>query len=262
MSFENNLKEELKKHVDSIDCPETAYYRVRNSYIDDVIKKGEHKFMKKKLIANIIVSAMIIIIPMGALAASHIIKAIRTETIQEENSNMTFSEYEPDISSLNSTQQTALNKICKAFPKLKEFKIASINTGEGNVGYEMMNWSSIQLEKDGEKFMFDIDNETGEFYHFGRYNWGINYNKMNEEEIVQVSKEMIGNLYADIDSYSYEFESPYTDLPDEKLQEMEKHSIELDKTVKHLKFTSKISDKTFTVDYQEDGLLAVGVTYK
>ncbi|AFS77623.1 hypothetical protein Curi_c05480 [Gottschalkia acidurici 9a] len=252
----------MSNYADSIECPEQAYFKTRNLYINNVIRKGEQRFMKKKIILSTAALAIAVILPLGALAAPRIIEAFKTVIIQEENVDMKLSEYIPDSSNLTSVQQTALNKIYTAFPELKEFDITGINAGEGRVDYEIMNWSSIQLEKDGLKFVFDIDNATGEFHHVGRYNWNENYKEMSKEDIVLQAKAMIGSLYSDIDSYSYEFKDFYGNLPNEKLQEAEKQGIKIDTNKKYLEFSKEDSDIYFKVDYSEDGQLSIGVLNK
>ncbi|HEY4544045.1 MAG TPA: hypothetical protein VIG40_05320 [Tissierellaceae bacterium] len=266
MDIERKLKEQLSNYADSIECPKQAYFKTRNLYINNVIRKGEQRFMKKKnrfmLSTATLAIAVAVILPVGALAAPHVIEAFKTVTIKEENVDMKLSEYLPDRSNLTSVQQTALNKVYTAFPELKEFDITGINAGEGRVDYETMNWSSIQLEKDSLKFVFDIDNVTGEFHHFGRYNWDENYNEMSKEDIVLQAKAMIGSFYSDIDSYSYEFKDFYGKLPNEKLQEAEKHGINIDTNKEYLEFSKEDSDIYFKVDYSEDGQLAIGVLNK
>lgn len=264
MDIERKLKEQLSNYADTIECPEQVYFKTRNLYINNVIRKGEQRFMKKKkrFMLSTATLAIAVILPLGALAAPHVIAAFKTVTIQEENVDMKLSEYLPDSSNLTSVQQAALNKVYTAFPELKEFDITGINTGEGRVDYETMNWSSIQLEKDGLKFVFDIDNVTGEFHYFGRYNWDENYNEMSKEDIVLQAKAMIGSLYSDIDSYSYEFKDFYGKLPNEKLQEAERQGINIDTNKKCLEFSKEDSDIYFRVDYLEDGQLAIRVLNK
>jgi ribosomal protein S19 len=264
MDIERKLKKQLSNYADSIECPEQAYFKTRNLYINNVIKKGEQKFMekKKKFMLNTVALAIAVILPVGALAGSHVIEAFKTVTIQEENVDMKLSEYLPDSSNLTSVQRTALNKAYTAFPELKEFDITGINAGEGRVDYETMNWSSIELEKDGLEFVLDIDNVTGEFYYFGRYNWDKNYNEMSKEDIVLQAKAMIGSIYSDIDSYSYEFKDFYGKLPNEKLQGAEKQGINIDTNKECLEFSKEDSDIYFRADYSEDGQLAIRVLNK
>lgn len=266
MDIETKLKEQLSNYADRIECPEEAYFKTRDLYINNVIKKGEKRFMKNKkrfvLSTATLSLAVAVILPLGALAAPHVIEAFKTVTIQEKNVDMRLSEYLPDRSNLTSVQQTALNKVYTAFPELKEFDITGINTGEGRVDYETMDWSSIQLEKDELKFVFDIDNKTGEFHYFSRYNWDENYNEMNKEDIVLQAKAVIGRLYSDIDSYSHEFKEFYGKLPNEKLQEAEKQGINIDRNKEYLEFSKEDSDVYFRVDYEEDGQLSINVLNK
>lgn len=266
MDIERKLKEQLSLYANSIECPEQAYFKTRNLYINNVVRKGEQLFMKKRnrfmLSTGTLALAVAVILPVGAFAAPHVIEAFKTETIQEENVDMKLSEYLPDRSNLTSVQQTALNKVYTAFPELKEFDITGINTGVGRVDYETMNWSSIQLEKDGLRFVFDIDNATGEFHYFGRYHWDENYNEMSKEDIVLHAKAMIGSFYSDIDSYSYEFKDFYGELPNEKLQGAKEQGIDIDTNKEYLKFSKEDSNIYFKVDYSEDGQLAVGVLNK
>jgi len=266
MDIERKLKEELSKYADSIKCPKEAYFKTRNLYINNVIKKGEQGFMKNKkkfvLSTATLLVAAAVVLPLGAFAAPHVIEAFKTVSIQKENVDMELSEFVPDSSNLTSVQQTALNKVYTAFPELKEFDITGINTGKGRVDYQTMNWSSIQLGKQDLKFVFDIDNATGEFHYFGRYNWDENYNEMSKEDIVLQAKAMIGRLYSDIDSYSYEFKDFYDKLPDEKLQEAEKQGIDIDRNKEYIEFSKEGNDVYFRVDYEEDGQLAVSVLNK
>ncbi|MDQ0214514.1 ribosomal protein S19 [Oikeobacillus pervagus] len=266
MDIERKLKERLSNYADHIESPKQAYFKTRNLYINNVIKKGEQRFMKSKkrfvLRTATLSIAVAALLPIGALAAPHVIEAFKTVTIQEENVDMKLSEYHPDRSNLTSVQHTALNKVYKAFPELKEFEITGINTGEGRVDYQTMNWSSIQLEKDGRKFVFDIDNATGEFHYLGRYNWGENYNDMSKEDIVLQAKAMIGSLYSDIDSYSYKFKDFYAKLPNEKVQEAEKQGINIDRNKEYLEFSKEDKDVYFRVDNEQDGQFTINVLYK
>ena len=92
MDIERKLKDQLSKYANSIECPNEIYFKTRDLYINNVIKKGEGRLMKNKkrfaLSTATLSIAVAVILPLGVFAAPHVIEAFKTVNIQKENVNM------------------------------------------------------------------------------------------------------------------------------------------------------------------------------
>ncbi len=262
MDIKRQLEGELSNQAQREKCPDRIYFKVRNSYIESVMKKGENIKMKKtnKFVLNGIALAVAIMIPVGALAAPYVIKAFNTIKIEENGVNMTLSEYLPEKTNLTDIQQAGLETAYKAYPELEKFEISTINSGEGNVDSEIMDWCSITLKDGNRKFTLDIDNVTGDFHYLARTNWGVDYSSLSEDELVGESLAMIESVYGKLDGYDYEFKSAYEDLNTEKA-ELVKDNDDY-KNRKYLEISNEDEDRYFKVDYSEKGQLAVVVLNK
>lgn len=208
MKTEIQIKERLEEYAQSIECPDKSYYKVKNSYNKYKANKEKvnhtKKFISCKRGIAACASLALLLICTSAYAAPKITEIIRSYSLQEEGVNMEWNELKPEKQNLEGIQAQALNKVYAAFPETKEFDIASIKTGLGNVETEQMNWCEILLKENGNgtrEFYITIDNTTGNILSYGKTNWDIKYSIKDNISLLNTAKLDLEALFGDLDSF-------------------------------------------------------------
>lgn len=262
MPIKKQLSDNLKNYARSMECPPEIHERIQKSYNNYLEKKERgNLIMKKRLIASI--AAVAILLPMGVFAGPKLIETARTHIIQEKDVNLAITDIGSKELGADKIKKEALEKIYSTFPETKAFDIASIQSGKGYVGSQQMNWTSFELQENGENgriFSFGIDSSTGEFYDIHLFNWNENFGVLNDKEITEKGEEIITKIFGSLRGYKSEVKTE--SIPKEKLENMPEEEInKATKNIKYVKFENPNKDVYFNV-YYEDNMIGVSALLK
>ncbi|WP_207797453.1 hypothetical protein [Paenibacillus sp. GM2FR] len=199
MTIERNIREHLRKEAETLDCPPAISNRIARSYSQYVQQKRSGKPMKKRLIAGIVATA--ILIPTAAFAAPTLIEML-TRT------PMTAEQVKTD-----EVGKATLEKLYRAFPETKSFEIIEASNVQG------VQTSIILQEKGGigKKITLHTNSTTGEIEHVIQENWEPKekpLTALTDREIKAKVDDLLDKMYGNIEAY--EFASEQLENPDQK----------------------------------------------
>ncbi|MEK4439141.1 DUF3600 domain-containing protein [Paenibacillus sp. FSL K6-2862] len=153
MSFEKELREELRQAADSMNCPPHLYRRVSESYQHYLNEKRGRSPMKKRILAGIV--AVAILIPTAAVAASYLADDIFGSSAVIEQHGGTQEDYQE----IEEMLQVAKSKLTEEeFPEYMELtkQVAQLKlkiTDENGVKHEenLTKEEQQQLEQLGSQ---------------------------------------------------------------------------------------------------------------
>lgn len=255
MPIKKQLSDNLKNCARSMECPPEIHERIQNSYNNYLEKKERgNLIMKKRLIASI--AAVAIVLPIGVFAGPKLIETARTHIIQEKDVNLAVTDVGSKELSADKIKKESLEKIYNAFPETKTFDITSIKSGKGYVGSQQMNWTSFELQENGENgriFSFGIDSSTGEFSDIHMFNWNENFGALNDKEITEKGEEMITKIFGSLKGYKSEVKTE--NIPKEKLENIpEEERNKATKYIKYVQFENPDKDVYFKVYYKNSDI--------
>lgn len=199
MTIESNIREHLHKEAEAMDCPPAISNRIARSYSQYLQQKRSEKPMKKRLIAGIVTTA--ILIPTAAFAAPTLIEMlIRTP--------MTAEQVKTD-----EVSKATLEKLYRAFPETKSFEIIEASNVQG------VQTSIILQEKGGigKKITLHTNSTTGEVEHVIQENWEPKEKPLaalTDQDIKSKVDLLINKMYGNIEEYEFAMEQ--MENPDEK----------------------------------------------
>ncbi|WP_186326416.1 hypothetical protein [Paenibacillus sp. Y412MC10] len=199
MTIERKIREHLRKEAETMDCPQAISNRIEQSYTQYLQRQRSGKTMKKRFIAGIIATA--ILIPTAAFAAPTLIDML-TRT------PMTAEQVKTD-----EIGKATLEKLYRAFPETKKFEIIDASTVQG------VQTSIILQEKGGtgKKITLHTNSITGEIEHVIQENWEPKekpLTALTEQEIKSKVDHLIIALYGSIEAYEFAMEP--MENPDQK----------------------------------------------
>lgn len=199
MTIERKIREHLRKEAETMDCPQAISNRIEQSYTQYLQRQRSGKTMKKRFIAGIIATA--ILIPTAAFAAPTLIDML-TRT------PMTAEQVKTD-----EIGKATLEKLYRAFPETKKFEIIDASTVQG------VQTSIILQEKGGtgKKITLHTNSMTGEIEHVIQENWEPKekpLTALTEQEIKSKVDHLIIALYGSIEAYEFAMEP--MENPDQK----------------------------------------------
>ncbi|WP_213647307.1 hypothetical protein [Paenibacillus lautus] len=199
MTIERNIREHLRKEAETIDCPPAISNRIARSYSQYLQQKRSEKPMKKRLIAGIVTTA--ILIPTAAFAAPTLIEML-TRT------PMTAEQVKTD-----EVGKATLEKLYRAFPETKSFEIIEASNVQG------VQTSIILQEKGGigKKITLHTNSTTGEVEHVIQENWEPKekpLTALTDQDIKSKVDLLINKMYGDIEEYEFAMEQ--MENPDQK----------------------------------------------
>lgn len=198
MTIEHKIREHLHHEAEKMDCPPAIFRRIEQSYSKYVVRKRSEKPMKKRMIAGIVATA--ILIPTAAFAAPTLIDML-TRT------PMTAEQLKTD-----KVGKATLEKLYRAFPETKSFEIIEASTVQG------VQTSIILQEKGGgsKKITLHTNSATGEIEHLIQENWEPKEKPLvalTDQEIKSKVDYLISTLYGSIEAYDFAMEE--MDNPDQ-----------------------------------------------
>ncbi|WFB61490.1 hypothetical protein [Paenibacillus sp. BR1-192] len=199
MTIERKIREHLRKEAETLDCPQAITNRIEQSYTQYLQRQRSGKTMKKRFIAGIVATA--ILIPTAAFAAPTLIEML-TRT------PMTAEQVKTD-----EIGKATLEKLYRAFPETKKFEIIDASTVQG------VQTSIILQEKGGtgKKIALHTNSVTGEIEHVIQENWEPKekpLTALTEQEIKSKADHLIHGLYGSIEAYEFAMEP--MENPDQK----------------------------------------------
>lgn len=199
MTIERNIREHLRKEAETLDCPPAISNRIARSYSQYVQQKRSGKPMKKRLIAGIVTTA--ILIPTAAFAAPTLIEML-TRT------PMTAEQIKTD-----EVGKAALEKLYRAYPETKSFEIIEASSVQG------VQTSIILQEKGGigKKITLHSNSTTGEIEHVIQENWEPAekpLTALTDREIKSKVDHLLDNMYGNVEAYEFAMEQ--MENPDQK----------------------------------------------
>ncbi|MBX4148797.1 hypothetical protein [Paenibacillus lautus] len=199
MTIERKIREHLRKEAETLDCPPAISNRIEQSYSQFLLRQRSGKTMKKRFIAGIVATA--ILIPTAAFAAPTLIEML-TRT------PMTAEQIKSDV-----VGRATLEKLYSAFPETKSFEIIEASTVQGT------QTSIILQEKGGtgKKIALHTNSMTGEIEHVIQENWGPKekpLTALTEQEIKSKVDHLINALYGSVEAYEFAMEQ--MENPDQK----------------------------------------------
>lgn len=199
MTIERNIREHLRKEAETLDCPPAISNRIARSYSQYVQQKRSGKPMKKRLIAGIVATA--ILIPTAAFAAPTLIEML-TRT------PMTAEQVKTD-----EVGKATLEKLYRAFPETKSFEIIEASIVQG------VQTSIILQEKGGigKKITLHTNSTTGEIEHVIQENWEPKekpLTALTDREIKAKVDDLLVKMYGNIEAYEFALEQ--LENPDQK----------------------------------------------
>ncbi|MGG3507147.1 hypothetical protein ABES58_16925 [Paenibacillus lautus] len=199
MTIERNIREHLHKEAETMDCPPTISNRIARSYSQYLQQKRSEKPMKKRLIAGIVTTA--ILIPTAAFAAPTLIEML-TRT------PMTAEQVKTD-----EVGKATLEKLYRAFPETKSFEIIEASNVQG------VQTSIILQEKGGigKKITLHTNSTTGEVEHVIQENWEPKekpLTALTDQDIKSKVDLLINKMYGNIEEYEFAMEQ--MENPDQK----------------------------------------------
>ncbi|MFE0554968.1 hypothetical protein ACFW1P_03400 [Paenibacillus sp. NPDC058910] len=199
MTIERNIREHLHKEAETMDCPPAISNRIARSYSQYLQQKRSEKPMKKRLIAGIVTTA--ILIPTAAFAAPTLIEML-TRT------PMTAEQVKTD-----EVGKATLEKLYRAFPETKSFEIIEASNVQG------VQTSIILQEKGGigKKITLHTNSTTGEVEHVIQENWEPKekpLTALTDQDIKSKVDLLINKMYGNIEEYEFAMEQ--MENPDQK----------------------------------------------
>ncbi|MGO4791149.1 hypothetical protein AB4124_27455 [Paenibacillus sp. 2KB_20] len=199
MTIERNIREHLHKEAETMDCPPAISNRIARSYSQYLQQKRSEKPMKKRLIAGIVTTA--ILIPTAAFAAPTLIEML-TRT------PMTAEQVKTD-----EVGKATLEKLYRAFPETKSFEIIDASNVQG------VQTSIILQEKGGigKKIALHTNSMTGEIEHVIQENWEPKekpLTALTDQEIKSKVDNLIDKMYGNLEEYEFAMEQ--MENPDQK----------------------------------------------
>ncbi|MBT2763491.1 hypothetical protein [Paenibacillus sp. ISL-20] len=199
MTIERNIREHLNKEAETIDCPPAISTRIARSYSQYLQQKRSEKPMKKRLIAGIVTTA--ILIPTAAFAAPTLIEMLT-------RSPMTAEQVKTD-----EVGKATLEKLYHAFPETKSFEIIEASNVQG------VQTSIILQEKGGigKKITLHTNSTTGEVEHVIQENWEPKekpLTALTDRDIKLKVDHLINKMYGNIEEYEFAMEQ--MENPDQK----------------------------------------------
>ncbi|MCT1400440.1 hypothetical protein M4D81_15520 [Paenibacillus sp. p3-SID867] len=199
MTIERIIREHLRKEAETMDCPPAISNRIARSYSQYVQQKRSEKPMKKRLIAGIVTTA--ILIPTAAFAAPPLIEML-TRT------PMTIEQVKTD-----EVGKATLEKLYRAFPETKSFEIIEASNVQG------VQTSIILQEKGGtgKKITLHTNSMTGEIEHVIQENWEPKekpLTALTDQDIKSKVDHLINKMYGNIEEYEFAMEQ--MENPDQK----------------------------------------------
>ncbi|WP_202618932.1 hypothetical protein [Paenibacillus sp. EZ-K15] len=199
MTIERNIREHLHKEAETIDCPPAISNRIARSYSQYLQQKRSGKPMKKRLIAGIVTTA--ILIPTAAFAAPTLIEMLTRIP-------MTAEQVKTD-----EVGKATLEKLYRAFPETKSFEIIEASNVQG------VQTSIILQEKGGigKKITLHTNSTTGEVEHVIQENWEPKekpLTALTDQDIKSKVDLLINKMYGNIEEYEFAMEQ--MENPDQK----------------------------------------------
>ncbi|WP_208652605.1 hypothetical protein [Paenibacillus lautus] len=199
MTIERKIREHLRQEAERLDCPPAIAKRIEQSYTQYLQRQRSGKTMKKRFIAGIVATA--ILIPTAAFAAPTLIEML-TRT------PMTAEQVKTD-----EIGKATLEKLYRAYPETKKFEIIDASTVQG------VQTSIILQEKGGtgKKITLHTNSMTGEIEHVIQENWEPKekpLTALTEQEVKSKADHLIHALYGSIEAYDFAMEP--MENPDQK----------------------------------------------
>ncbi|MEK6992015.1 hypothetical protein NST08_17295 [Paenibacillus sp. FSL K6-1566] len=199
MTIEHKIREHLHHEAEKMDCPPAISKRIEQSYSKYLLRKRSQKPMKKRMIAGIVATA--ILIPTAAFAAPTLIDML-TRT------PMTAEQIKTD-----KVGKATLEKLYRAFPETKSFEIIEASAVQG------VQTSIILQEKGGggKKITLHTNSATGEIEHIIQENWESREKPLTDLTDLELKSKvdhLISTLYGSIEAYEFTMEQ--MENPDQK----------------------------------------------
>lgn len=199
MTIERKIREHLRKEAETLDCPSAISNRIEQSYSQYLLRQRSGKTMKKRIIAGIVATA--ILIPTAAFAAPSLIEML-TRT------PMTAEQVKTD-----EVGRATLEKLYRAFPETKSFEIIEASTVQGTQ-------TSITLHEKGgigKKITLHTNSTTGEIEHVIQENWEPKekpFTALTDQDIKSKVDDLLNKMYGNIEEYEFAMEK--MENPDQK----------------------------------------------
>lgn len=199
MTIERKIREHLRKEAETLDCPPAISNRIEQSYSQYLLRQRSGKTMKKRFIAGIVATA--ILIPTAAFAAPTLIEML-TRT------PMTAEQVKSD-----EVGKATLEKLYRAFPETKSFEIIEASTVQGTQ-------TSIVLQEKGgigKKITLHTNSKTGKIEHVIQENWEPKekpLTALTDQDIKSKVNELLNKMYGSIEEYEFAMEK--MENPDQK----------------------------------------------
>lgn len=199
MTIERKIREHLRKEAETLDCPPAISNRIEQSYSQYVLRQRSGKTMKKRFIAGIVATA--ILIPTAAFAAPTLIEML-TRT------PMTAEQVKSDV-----VGRATLEKLYSAFPETKSFEIIEASTVQGT------QTSIILQEKGGigKKITLHTNSKTGKIEHVIQENWEPKdkpLTALTDQDIKSKVDDLLNKMYGNMEEYEFALEK--MENPDQK----------------------------------------------
>ncbi|MCG7407047.1 hypothetical protein MH117_06420 [Paenibacillus sp. ACRRX] len=194
MTIERTIREHLHNEAKNMTCPPAITNRIEQSYSQYLKQKRSEITLKKRLIAGIVATA--ILIPTAAFAAPTLID-IFTRT------PMTAEQVKVD-----KLGKATLEKLYSAFPETRSFKIIDASyLGDPSDSSNTTIQQSIVLQENGEtgkKITLHANGITGEIEDLTQENWEPKQkplHSLTDLEIKAKVDDLIVKIYGSIKDY-------------------------------------------------------------